>query len=218
VDREEILSNKREYYKKNKDKINRQNREWKQRNRKEYLAYMKEYNAENAKRIAEFGRGYRRKNKEKIALREKKYYAKNKDRVNAHRRKRYRENPLYKLNRKISSEILKSLRGQKAGRRWETLVGYSLQELKLHLEKQFVKGMSWENHGTYWHIDHITPISWYKFSSPDDYQFKLCWSLSNLQPLLIPDNLKKHNFLVLESPCDVVQLPKSESQILRPIA
>ena len=40
------------------------------------------------------------------------------------------------------------------------LVGCSVTELKIHLEKQFTKGMTWKNYGFYgWHIDHIIPCS-----------------------------------------------------------
>ena len=31
-------------------------------------------------------------------------------------------------------------------------------QLKEHIEKQFVDGMSWDNWGE-WHIDHIKPVS-----------------------------------------------------------
>jgi len=71
-------------------------------------------------------------------------------------------------------------------------VGYSLDELKLHLESQFTEGMSWENYGK-WHIDHIIPLSSFDIQNYDDKSFKKCWSLENLQPLWAEDNLKKSN-------------------------
>lgn len=71
-------------------------------------------------------------------------------------------------------------------------VNYSLQELKDHLEKQFTKGMTWENNSTYgWHIDHKKPMSYFKFESYTDEEFKQCWALENLQPLWRNDNLSK---------------------------
>ena len=36
-------------------------------------------------------------------------------------------------------------------------VGCSALELRAHLEKQFVRGMTWHNHGGVWFIDHILP-------------------------------------------------------------
>ena len=53
--------------------------------------------------------------------------------------------------------------------------------------------MSWENYGSYWHIDHIKPDSRFIYESVEDIEFKKCWALSNLQPLKAEDNLKKSN-------------------------
>ena len=53
--------------------------------------------------------------------------------------------------------------------------------------------MNWSNHGTYWHIDHIKPKSWFKYESTDDEAFIKCWSLDNLQPLEAQINITKGN-------------------------
>lgn len=105
-------------------------------------------------------------------------------------------NPFFKLNRNMRSRINNSLRsnGSKNGRKWEGLVGYSTQELKKHLEKQFIPGMTWENYGE-WHIDHIIPVSAFNFSKPEDIDFKRCWALKNLRPLWASDNISKNDRL-----------------------
>ena|SRR3990167_2666119 len=82
----------------------------------------------------------------------------------------------------------------KAGERWCSVVGYSIDELRGHLEPLFSDGMSWENYGE-WHIDHIIPKSFFSFTSPEDAAFKQCWALTNLQPLWAEDNLSKSNRL-----------------------
>jgi guanylate kinase len=71
-------------------------------------------------------------------------------------------------------------------------LGYSIDDLKSHLESQFTEGMSWDNYGE-WHIDHIRPESWFNYSSIEDGDFKKCWSLDNLQPMWADENLKKNN-------------------------
>ena len=81
----------------------------------------------------------------------------------------------------------------KGGRRWEALVGYTLKELMAHLETQFKEGMTWDNYGSHWHIDHIRPKSWFIYESVNDEQFKQCWALSNLQPLEADINHTKNN-------------------------
>jgi hypothetical protein len=96
------------------------------------------------------------------------------------------------LNCRIANLIRYSLKGGKNKRHWECLVGYTLNELKSHLEKLFTDGMTWENMGL-WHIDHKIPISHFHFTTPDDLSFKQCWALHNLQPLWAIDNMKKGN-------------------------
>lgn len=86
--------------------------------------------------------------------------------------------------------IYYALKGNKKNRKWENLVGYTLQDLKDHIEKMFSDGMSWENIGE-WHIDHIIPKSAFNYTEPEHIDFKRCWSLSNLQPLWAKENMSK---------------------------
>lgn len=77
--------------------------------------------------------------------------------------------------------------------RLRTLLGYGVKELRQHLEARFTEEMNWSNYGTYWHIDHIVPKSWFKYESVEDEAFKKCWSLDNLQPLDARANASKGN-------------------------
>ena len=102
------------------------------------------------------------------------------------------------LNRLMGTTMAMSLGGNKAGRHWETLVGYTVADLKAHLESLFKPDMTWGNRGVWkkdgplkWHIDHARPRSSFSFSSADDPEFKKCWGLENLQPMWGPDNLAK---------------------------
>lgn len=103
-----------------------------------------------------------------------------------------RLNPMFKLSDTISNLIRLSLKNNKNGYHWEDLVNFTLQDLIVHLEKQFKDGMNWNNQGK-WHIDHIKPISNFSFNSYEDKDFQECWSLRNLQPLWAIDNLRKGN-------------------------
>jgi hypothetical protein len=105
-------------------------------------------------------------------------------------RSRRRIDPEFALRTLFPARIRKSLLDGKAGRRWETLVGYTLKQLVVHLERQFLKDMTWDNRDK-WHIDHIVPLSSFKFTSSDDPEFKAAWALTNLQPLWKQDNLAK---------------------------
>lgn len=105
-------------------------------------------------------------------------------------REKWATDPAYALDKRMALAIRLSLRGSKAGRSWEALVGYSLEELVRHIEKQFLPGMSWNNMGK-WHVDHIVPKSAFTYESADDPEFRAAWALSNLRPLWAPANLSK---------------------------
>lgn len=62
---------------------------------------------------------------------------------------------------------------------------------RAHLEKQFTRRMSWDNYGSYWHLDHIIPMASFKFDTPDDDAFKMCWAITNLRPLAAQENMQK---------------------------
>jgi hypothetical protein len=72
------------------------------------------------------------------------------------------------------------------------IVGYTREDLKNHLEKQFTKDMTWKafRNGDI-HIDHIKPQSLFNLQDINDV--KECWSLNNLQPLWAKDNIVKSN-------------------------
>lgn len=114
---------------------------------------------------------------------------------NLNAKRRRREDVKYHLSCRVSRAMHGSLSGgAKAGRRWDEISGYSVEDLKKHLEKQFLPGMTWENYGQ-WQIDHIIPISAFNYKTPDDLDFKRCWSLNNLRPLWREDNLRKSDAL-----------------------
>ena len=82
-------------------------------------------------------------------------------------------------------------------------VGFSMIELKIHIESLFEPWMNWDNYGVYnknnwkdndqstwtWQLDHIVPHSEFKYDSYDHPDFKKCWCLDNLRPLSSKQNL-----------------------------
>lgn len=136
----------------------------------------------NPDKVRQAQRRYRERNPEKLRQR---------DRLRAERRK---TDPTLKFHAKISRAVRKSLRGgNKAGRSWAALVGYSRDQLMEHIERQFEVGMSWAGYyAGEIHIDHIRPVSQFLFACADDQGFRDCWALTNLRPMWAPDNLKKN--------------------------
>jgi hypothetical protein len=112
------------------------------------------------------------------------------DATNAWQREKRRKDPSARVSAHMRVMIHRGIGKAKAGRSWRNFVPYTLEELMAHLERQFLPGMTWLNKGA-WHIDHVRPISRFKFEKPDDPEFQEAWALSNLRPLWGVDNIRK---------------------------
>lgn len=96
------------------------------------------------------------------------------------------------LRSRISCGIRRSLKSGKESRSAFSLLDYTLEELRVHLERQFLPGMTWSNMSE-WHIDHVTPLSSFGPLKAGTPEFKAAWCLSNLRPLWRMDNVRKSN-------------------------
>jgi hypothetical protein len=67
-------------------------------------------------------------------------------------------------------------------------LGCSYDEFKVHIEKQFLEGMTWANHGK-WHLDHIIPVSY----GLNESEVIALNHYTNFQPLWATDNMSKGN-------------------------
>ncbi|HDZ14873.1 MAG TPA: hypothetical protein ENH60_08250 [Pricia sp.] len=196
--RDKILAYQKEYRKNHPEKISAGKKEWRQNHPEEVSAYGKEWYQSHKEERSAYHKEWRQTHREEKNAYKKEYYQSHKEEENAYH-KEYQRNkmatdPKYRLNNRISSLIRKSLKGSKAGRHWETLVGYTYTQFKKQFEKQFQLGMNLKNHGRgpgKWHIDHIIPIDAFNFTKPEDADFKRCWALSNLQPMWGSKNMSK---------------------------
>lgn len=154
----------KERYLKNRERYNKKCAEWRAANKDRHRRTIYAWVDANRERLREYDRNYKNK--------------------------RYRESPDFKLNSLIRASLAQSLNGTKRRRRWQSLVGYTLDEARAHLEKQFTKGMTWANMGE-WHIDHIVPLSSFNITGPDCPELRAAWALTNLRPLWATANLRK---------------------------
>lgn len=95
----------------------------------------------------------------------------------------------FKLIGQIRNLLLISFKakGYKKNTKTEKIIGCSFDEFRVHIEKQFLDGMSWGNRNL-WHIDHITPLRIAKTES----EIVALNHHTNLQPLWKEDNLRKN--------------------------
>lgn len=116
---------------------------------------------------------------------------KNKE-YNKEYKKKWRKRTDIRLHRAMMSYIKRALEIETRSNKIFSKLGYTIQDLKTHIENKFLEGMSWDNYGE-WHIDHIVPRSWTPYCSMEDENFSKCWALENLQPLWAKDNISKGN-------------------------
>ena len=96
--------------------------------------------------------------------------------------------PAFKIKSYLRRRLNKLIKSKSRSLGHNELIGCSNNELMLHLERQFLPGMTWENYGK-WHADHIKPLS--LFDLFDEVQLKEAWVYTNLQPLWAKDNMSK---------------------------
>lgn len=95
----------------------------------------------------------------------------------------------YKLMRRLRRRLwLFVKRGQRA-ESMEKLVGCDRDGLVKHLERHFKPGMTLENYGSVWHIDHIVPCTAFSLELSEDQ--RRCFKLRNLRPAFARENISK---------------------------
>jgi hypothetical protein len=166
----------------------------------------KEYNIKNKKHIKEYNKNryennrseiinkiktYHFNNKEKIKEYTKIWFKDNKHHINEYNRKKYNSNIEFKIKLSLRNSLLKKLKYKNTEKIISSLdlLGCSVQDFKLHLEKQFLPEMNWENHGDIWEIDHIKPCA--SFNLIDINQQKECFHYTNMQPLFKTTEIAK---------------------------
>lgn len=73
-------------------------------------------------------------------------------------------------------------------------LGINKNEFKEWLEYQFDENMNWDNYGSYWQIDHVTPCASYDLTSEDNI-YK-CFNWTNMRPLEKKENNIKNNKII----------------------
>lgn len=147
----------------------------------------------------------------------RRYRAKHPERVTAiskrYSNKKYNSDESFRIKVLLRSRLNAAMKGKKS-KSLSTLIGCSIEDLRLHLERQFQPGMNWNNQGE-WHIDHIIPCA--KFDLTDDAQLAACWHYTNLQPLWGLDNIRKgdkYELKLLKKSNNCIPRTDAEKQIM----
>lgn len=110
---------------------------------------------------------------------------------NEQRRIRHMIDEEFRLLHNCRNRVYKVLKQNTKSDNTMKLLGCSIKFLWNHLEKQFQPGMTRENYGPVWHVDHIRPCSIFDLSDPREQ--RRCFNWRNLQPMFEIENLQKSN-------------------------
>jgi hypothetical protein len=217
----EIIEYNKKWREENKDDLLKKRRVHYTKNASEILKKQRERYATNESvraKIKKRSRQWEQDHPDLVKKRSRTYYKKNRDKITKQRSRpervtqrreykkiKYKNNEQYKLRMDLSIAINKGLKrrgGSKDGYSCLGAIGYSIADLKTHLESLFEPWMNWNNHGVYnpktwddndqstwvWQIDHIISHAKFKYKTIKDDEFKRCWALSNLRPYSAKQN------------------------------
>lgn len=190
--KERLGAKRRAYSAADKERIAAKQKAYREANKQQLAAKQTAYREDNIDHIRSYQKLYCERNKEKIAAYHKIYRQawgkNNREKLKRRHVERYTMDPLYRAIHNLRSNSYRVFRriGVNKPAKTEALLGCTWQEAKEHIEKLFLPGMTWANHGA-WHIDHKVPIA---TAITLDDAIKLN-HISNLQPLWAADNLSK---------------------------
>lgn len=99
--------------------------------------------------------------------------------------------PIYKLICLTRVRIIQTLKKENKTKNTIEYLGTTSEIFKSWIEFNFEENMNFENHGKYWHVDHVIPVS--KFNINKEEDVLKCFNWINLSPLTKIDNLTKSN-------------------------
>jgi hypothetical protein len=162
------------------ERVTATRRAWEQlsHNRLKRRKSSNDWKLRNPEKVSAYDRARRTNDREKMRLKDQKWFA-----------KRYHADPNFKLRHNLRSRLWASLNGKNKSIHTLTLLGCSIEDLWIYLESKFEIGMTRENYGKVWHVDHIMPCAIFDLSRPEHQ--RRCFHFSNLQPMLAAQNIRK---------------------------
>lgn len=104
---------------------------------------------------------------------------------------RMKRDPVFKLERRLRNRVYQALlaQGQAKTKHLHEYLECTPAFFQEWIQFQFYDGMTMENYGPFWHIDHVKPCSAFDLSKQD--QVRECFHWSNCRPYREGKNLQK---------------------------
>lgn len=143
--------------------------------------------------LRERSAAWRRKNPEKLVQSQRNYYVENREAriAGVVERERIRlatdhQFAFIKRVRCLIRDAVTDRRGYRKTTKTAAILGCTWPEFSRHIERQFLKGMTWENRAL-WHIDHIVALA----TATTEAEVLALNHFTNLRPMWGKDNIAK---------------------------
>lgn len=146
--------------------------------------YGKKYSANNRHKRVEWVK----QNPERMKELQATWYQKNKKKINKEFAKKYHENVRFNIDRKMRKRDENNIFTGKIEN--TGLRKFQWIEFLFSLDSN----MTWENYGSYWHIDHVIPPKYFDIIDNEEERY-LCYSWINLRPMSRTMNRQKGDYL-----------------------
>jgi hypothetical protein len=156
------------------------------KNRKQSKITQRRWRALNRDRINAQRRARRQPDKERV--RTKAWKVINRDKIRSYDRAK-RSEPSFRLAKNLRCRVNHALKRNSKSAPTIALLGCSIEDFWIYLESRFEVGMTRENYGKVWEVDHIIPCAIFDLSKIEHQ--RRCFHFSNLQPLFALKNRSK---------------------------
>lgn len=198
------LKNK-EYRLANPDKIKEMRRRYYLANKERCLTHSREWRLAHLEECKKRDREYYERHKDERWRKMKDYYIANRDAIRKQRTEYYQRNlqtmrdraKMWRdgdVRRRIDASLRRRVRmAIGSGSGYSDLLGCDIEMVlewfEYHFNLDSHMDMSWDNYGTHWHIEHVTPVSSFDVTNDDDVN--RCFHWTNTRPLPAKLNMKK---------------------------
>ena len=180
---------KKEYRLKHKERDQQTKKLWRLKNKEIVKEKMRLYRLKHKERDKKYSKEYRIKNLEKIKKRMKLYRIRSREKIATYVRTKFQNDLRFRTLMNLRHRTYMALKGKVKSKRTIDLLGTSIDNLWIHLEKTFKSGMTKDNYGKVWQVDHKIPCAAFDLNKPEE-QVK-CFHFTNLQALFVKENLSK---------------------------
>jgi hypothetical protein len=158
-------------------------KKYKRKNKDKISQYNAVYKKENRVAVSEYNRKYNTENRETIQKRHGKYLA-------MYRKTNF-NHKFAEVTRKRITALIKAKQMRKKADHTLNMIDCSKETLVKWLQYNLQEGMTLQNHGKVWHIDHTIPCSLFQLN--EETEQRRCFHWSNVKPMLVLENHSKGN-------------------------